>query len=216
MGSGQVFRPHFASPLHPWLGGDKGVVGGSSPSWHSPFTKPPYAHSSGSPAPHSNSYSSYPSSGIFSAFTKEEGMGAGGGASGATVGDYSMGSGGTDGSELKGTPMLSPLGACANKSGREGGAFCHSSGGAGGGEASTPLLPSYPHYPGSLAGGGHDFPPTSYYPSASHFNKSLGQDKPKNKPRSSAGKTDPCFVSPQNKGSWQMTSAICHEPFKSP
>ncbi|XP_047473691.1 GATA-binding factor C-like [Penaeus chinensis] len=136
MGSGQVFRPHFASPLHPWLGGDKSVVGGSSPSWHSPFTKPAHyahAHSSTSPAPHSNSYS-YTSSGLFaSAFSKDDGM-AGGAGGGAPVSDYSMAGGGGDGSDLKSAPMLSPLGACANKSGREEGRECVNCG-----ATSTPL-----------------------------------------------------------------------------
>lgn len=193
MGSGQVFRPHFASPLHPWLGGDKSMVGGSSPSWHSPFTKPTHyahAHSSTSPAPHSNSYS-YASSGLFaSAFSKDETM-AGGAGGGGPVTDYSM-AGGGDGTDLKSAPMLSPLGTCANKSGREGAGFSTAgvSGGGGGGEASaTPLLPSYPPYPGSL-GGGSEFP-NPYYPPSSHFNKALGHDKPKSKPRSSAGKTRP-------------------------
>lgn len=192
MGSGQVFRPHFASPLHPWLGGDKTMVGGSSPSWHSPFTKPPHyahAHSSSSPAPHSNSYS-YTSSGLFaSAFTKDETM-AGGAGGGGPVTDYSM-AGGGDGSDLKSAPMLSPLSACANKSGREGAGYSSNAGvSGGGGEASaTPLLPSYPPYPGSL-GGGSEFP-NPYYPPSSHFNKALGHDKPKSKPRSSAGKTRP-------------------------
>lgn len=198
MGSGQVFRPHFASPLHPWLGGDKSVVGGSSPSWHSPFTKPAHyahAHSSTSPAPHSNSYS-YTSSGLFaSAFSKDEGM-AGGAGGGAPVSDYSMAGGGGDGSDLKSAPMLSPLGACANKSGREGAGYSSTSGGSGGGGAggggeasATPLLPSYPPYPGTL-GGGPEFP-NPYYPPSSHFNKALAHDKPKSKPRSSAGKTRP-------------------------
>lgn len=202
MGSGQVFRPHFASPLHPWLGGDKSVVGGSSPSWHSPFTKPAHyahAHSSTSPAPHSNSYS-YTSSGLFaSAFSKDEGM-AGGAGGGAPVSDYSMaGGGGGDGSDLKSAPMLSPLGACANKSGREGAGYSSTSGGSGGGGAggggeasATPLLPSYPPYPGTL-GGGPEFP-NPYYPPSSHFNKALAHDKPKSKPRSSAGKTRPILL----------------------
>ncbi|XP_045581326.2 transcription factor GATA-3 isoform X1 [Procambarus clarkii] len=192
MGSGQVFRPHFASPLHPWLGGDKSMVGGSSPSWHSPFSKPhhyAHAHSSTSPAPHANSYSySYASSGLFaSAFTKDESM-AGGAGGGGPVSEYSMGGGGggSDGSDLKSAPMLSPLGGCANKSGREGAGFSSTGGvSGGGGEASaTPLLPSYPPYPGSL-GGGADFP-NPYYPPSSHFNKALAHDKPKSKPRSSA------------------------------
>ncbi|XP_064078876.1 GATA-binding factor C-like isoform X2 [Macrobrachium nipponense] len=135
MGTGQVFRPHFASPLHPWLGGDKSVVGGSSPSWHSPFTKPPHyahAHSSTSPAPHSNSYS-YSSSGLFAtAFSKDEAM-AGGTGGGGPVSDYSMGGSG-DGSDLKSAPMLSPLGGCVNKSGREEGRECVNCG-----ATSTPL-----------------------------------------------------------------------------
>ena len=166
MGSGQVFRPHFTSPLHPWLGSEKGMVGSSSPSWHSPFTKTSaqYPHSTSSPAPHSNSYSS---SGLFSAFSKDD--------TGATMGsavanppiDYNNMSSGDD---LKGTSMLSP-----NKSGREG--LPPSAMGVGGDGS---LIPPYPTYPGSLSGDFHN----PYYPQASHFNK----DKPKNKPRSSAGK----------------------------
>ncbi|KAK8748332.1 hypothetical protein OTU49_016084, partial [Cherax quadricarinatus] len=189
MGSSQVFRPHFASTLHPWLGGDKSVVGGSSSSWHSPFSKPhhyAHAHSSTSPAPHSNTYAySYTTSGFFSsALNKDETM-AGSAGGGGPVSEYSMG-GGDDGSDLKSAPMLSPLGACASKSGREGAGFSSTPGHSGGvGEASaTPLLPSYPPYHGSL-GGGSEFP-NPYYPPSSHFNKALGHDKPKSKPRSSA------------------------------
>lgn len=116
---------------------------------------------------------------------------AGGAGGGGPVTDYSM-AGGGDGTDLKSAPMLSPLGTCANKSGREGAGFSTAgvSGGGGGGEASaTPLLPSYPPYHGSL-GGGSEFP-NPYYPPSSHFNKALGHDKPKSKPRSSAGKTRP-------------------------
>ncbi|XP_076063378.1 endothelial transcription factor GATA-2-like [Oratosquilla oratoria] len=195
MGTGQVFRPHFASPLHPWLGGDKSVVGGSSPSWHSPFSKPPHythGHSSGSPASHSNSYS-YTSSGLFSAFSKDDSMAGGGGGGGGgggatpTVADYQMASAASDGlvgSDLKSAPMLSPLGACA-KGGREGAGFSTASGGCGeSSSSSTPLLPTYPHYPGSL-GGAPEFA-NPYYPPSTHFNKALAQEKPKSKPRSSA------------------------------
>lgn len=198
MSSGQVFRPHFASPLHPWLGTEKGVVGASSPSWHSPFTKPAhYSHSSTSPTPHSNSYSSYASSGLFSAFAKDEGMGGAAGGANHSL-EYQMGGGGTtgDSGDMKAASMLSPLSACTNKSGREGLAYSSpsmgvtgSGGGSVVGEASTPLLPSYPHYPGSLPGASEFHNP--YYPTSAHFNKAMNHEKPKNKSRSSAGKITP-------------------------
>lgn len=38
-GSSQVCRPHFHTPLHPWLAESKPVMAHSSPSWMSPFSK---------------------------------------------------------------------------------------------------------------------------------------------------------------------------------
>ena len=167
MTSGQVFRPHFPSSLHPWLGGDKT----GSTSWHSPFTKSNYPHTSTTSSAYSPSYTS---SGLFSSFAKDENM----------TQEYQMNSA----EELK-SSMLSPLGACA-KSGREGANF------GGSGEASTPLIPSYASYPAALSSNPDFHNP--YYPNA--FNKALGYDKPKNKPRSSAGKNSirMCFAEPSS------------------
>ncbi|KAA0193245.1 hypothetical protein HAZT_HAZT000323 [Hyalella azteca] len=138
MGSSQVFRPSFASPLHPWLGSPAGgdtKVGSSPPSpWHSPFSGKSnngssYPHSS-SPSSHPSSYPQYPSStNLFPNFpTKDDPMGGlhsgGGGSIGGGGEGYNMAGsiGAMDTSsalDLKHSAMLSPLSVCG-KSGREG------------------------------------------------------------------------------------------------
>ncbi|KAF2359614.1 Zinc finger GATA-type [Trinorchestia longiramus] len=147
MGSSQVFRPPFTSPLHPWLGSSTGgdtKVGGSPPSpWHSPFSgktnNGAYPHSS-SPGSHPSTYPQYPSSAnLFPSFpTKDDPMGGlqssgggiGGGGGGGGEGYNMAGSiGAMDTSsalDLKHSAMLSPLAVCG-KSGREGGALFNNS-----------------------------------------------------------------------------------------
>ncbi|XP_047738678.1 GATA-binding factor C isoform X3 [Hyalella azteca] len=152
MGSSQVFRPSFASPLHPWLGSPAGgdtKVGSSPPSpWHSPFSGKSnngssYPHSS-SPSSHPSSYPQYPSStNLFPNFpTKDDPMGGlhsgGGGSIGGGGEGYNMAGsiGAMDTSsalDLKHSAMLSPLSVCG-KSGREEGRECVNCG-----ATSTPL-----------------------------------------------------------------------------